>query len=169
VPMSIRSSALAALLLSMPCLGALLPRAIAQEPPAPQGDPEAATAFSEEETLAKLRALLAGREQEPAEEVFDSIEVLAGVPAGRLLRIMELGYSRSLGVTCTHCHDPKNFASNDKPEKRTARRMVRMVEKLNRELLPAAVEVEGAEPIVNCTTCHRGQKKPALRLEAPGG
>ncbi|MCB9379031.1 MAG: c-type cytochrome [Holophagales bacterium] len=164
--MSVRSSSLVASLLLTPCLGALLSGAAAQEPPAPQ---EAARPFSEEETLGKLRELLAGREREPAEEVFDSIEVLQGVPAGRLLKIMELGYSRSLGVTCTHCHDPKNFASDDKPEKRTARRMARLVEKLNGELLPAAVEVEGAEPTVNCTTCHRGQKKPALRLEARDG
>lgn len=127
--------------------------------------PEPAAAFSEEAALAKLRGLLEGRESEPAEEVFESIEVLRGVPAGRLLSIMELGYSRSLGVTCTHCHDPKNYAANGKPAKRTARRMARLVERLNRELLPEAVTTEGSEPTVNCTTCHRGEKRPALRLE----
>lgn len=126
---------------------------------------EAQAAFSEEAALAKLRGLLEGRESEPAEEVFESIEVLRGVPAGRLLSIMELGYSRSLGVTCTHCHDPKNYAANGKPAKRTARRMARLVERLNRELLPEAVTTEGSELTVNCTTCHRGEKRPALRLE----
>lgn len=129
----------------------------------------APTEFSESEVLTKLRGLIAGREEEPAEEVFDSIEVLEGVPAGRLLKIMELGYSRSLGVTCTHCHDPKNFASDEKAEKRTARGMARLVARLNGELLPAIVESEGGEPTVNCTTCHRGEKKPALRLGATGG
>jgi len=145
----------------------LLPGVRAEEPPPPT--PAAAAAFSQEETLARLRGLIAGREEEPAEEVFDSIEVLEGVPAGRLLRIMELGYSRSLGVTCTHCHDPKNFASDEKAEKWTARGMARLVARLNGELLPAIVESEGGEPTVNCTTCHRGEKKPALRLGATGG
>jgi len=164
--MSVRSRWLVALLLS-PLTWTLLPGARAEEPPpaAPAVEPT----FSQEETLAKLRGLIAGREEEPAEAVFDSIEVLAGVPAGRLLRVMELGYSRSLGVTCTHCHDPKNFASDEKPEKRTARGMARLVARLNGELLPAAVETEGSEPTVNCTTCHRGEKKPALRLAPSGG
>jgi hypothetical protein len=44
--------------------------------------------------------------------------------------------------------------------------MWRLVGTLNNELLP---KVKGLDPdhkpIVNCTTCHRGQIKPALNLE----
>src|SRR5262245_11025189 len=47
---------------------------------------------------------IAGRENEPAEKVFKNIQWLKSTPAGRFLRIMNGGYSRALGVACTHCH-----------------------------------------------------------------
>jgi hypothetical protein len=35
---------------------------------------------------------------------------------------------------------------------------------LNREILPAIPNLKGPQPIVNCTTCHRGNTKPALNM-----
>src|SRR5678815_841638 len=60
--------------------------------------------FDQAQKLAELTKQIAGKENLPAEQVFKNIQILKGIPAGRLLRIMELGYSRSLGVNCTHCH-----------------------------------------------------------------
>ena len=58
--------------------------------PSPQTD----TTFDQAAALAELRKAIAGKEQAPAETVFKNIQLFKGMPAGRVLRIMELGYSR---------------------------------------------------------------------------
>ena len=90
--------------------------------------------------------------------------MLNAMPAGRLLRVMELGYAKSLGVDCTHCHVPGQWEKEDKPTKQIARDMAAMVTSINKELLPKIKNLKSPEPGVNCTTCHRGQVKPALNL-----
>ena len=35
---------------------------------------------------------------------------------------------------------------------------------LNTELLPKIKNLKSEHPVVNCTTCHRGQVKPATNL-----
>jgi Photosynthetic reaction centre cytochrome C subunit len=121
--------------------------------------------FDEAKALADLRKEIAGKENEPAGKVFMDIDVMQNVNAGQLLAIMEKGYARSLGVTCTHCHIPGQWESNEKKEKEAARGMIRMNATINNELLP---KVRGLDtdhkPLVNCTTCHRGQVRPALQL-----
>ena len=72
--------------------------------------------FDQKAALAKLREQIKGREKEPAEKVFKNIKSFEGVPAGRLLAIMEFGYARSLGVDCTHCHVPEKWESEDKTD-----------------------------------------------------
>jgi hypothetical protein len=121
--------------------------------------------FDEAKALADLRKEIAGKENEPAGKVFMDIDVMQGVTAGKLLAIMEKGYARSLGVSCDHCHVPGQWESNEKKEKEAARGMIRMNATINNELLP---KVRGLDtdhkPLVNCTTCHRGQVRPALQL-----
>ncbi|MBI3886230.1 MAG: c-type cytochrome [Opitutae bacterium] len=112
----------------------------------------------------EIRVQIAGHEQEPAETVFKDIVTLKGVPAGRLLAIMNAGYSQSLGVSCTHCHTANEWDRSDKPQKEITREMSRMVERINRELLPAIRHLDSEQPVVNCTTCHRGEVKPATTL-----
>lgn len=107
---------------------------------------------------------IAGRENEPAESVFTNIRSLTGVRAGNLPNIMNMGYSRSLGVSCTHCHVTSEWASDAKPQKQVARDMAAMVRAINGELLPRIANLSSARPVVNCTTCHRGNIKPALNL-----
>ena len=123
--------------------------------------------FNQEDALAKLREQIKGREKEPAEKIFKNIQTLKGVPAGNLLKVMELGYSRSLGVNCTHCHAPERWESEVKPTKQIAREMVAMTATINAQLLKNIKNLSGANPIVNCTTCHRGQITPALNLPMP--
>ena len=126
--------------------------------------PTPAAEFNQAEAIAKLKAQIKGKEQEPAEKVFKNIQTLKGVPAGRLLAIMEFGYARSLGVNCTHCHTPEKWETEDKTQKQTARDMAAMVAKINGELLKNIKNLKSENPIVNCTTCHRGEIKPALNL-----
>ena len=107
---------------------------------------------------------IAGRENAPAESVFKNIRLLKGVPAGRLPRIMNFGFGRSLGVRCRHCHVEAHWDAEDKPQKQIARDMSEMLHTINTELLPKVKNLKSEHPTVNCTTCHRGAVKPALNL-----
>ena len=127
----------------------------------------AAVEFDQKAALAKLREQIKGREKEPASAVFKNIQAMKDRPAGQLLAVMEFGYSRSLGVTCTHCHVPEKWESEDKPTKQVARDMSAMVGRINGEMLKGIKNLKSASPTINCTTCHRGQVVPALNLPMP--
>ena len=120
--------------------------------------------FDQGQALAELRKAIVGKEDELAVDVFMNIKQYKGVTADRLLRIMEFGFSRSLGVTCTHCHIPGEWESDEKGAKETARAMSVMVSAINNEYLKNITTLNSANPSVNCTTCHRGQKRPALEM-----
>jgi len=120
--------------------------------------------FDQAQKIAEIMKQIAGKEDQPAEQVFKNIQMFKGMPAARLVRIMELGYSRSLGVNCTHCHVVDQWDKGDKPTKPIAREMAKMVQTINNDLLKNIKNLKGPNPIVNCTTCHRGQTKPALNL-----
>jgi hypothetical protein len=123
--------------------------------------------FDQKAAIAKLRERIKGREQEPASAVFKNIQILKTVPAGRLLGVMEIGFARSLGVDCTHCHVPDKWESEEKTQKQTARDMWAMMGKINGELLKNIKNLKSETPTINCTTCHRGEVKPALNLPMP--
>lgn len=120
--------------------------------------------FNQQQALEALRKQIAGKEQQPASEVFKNITLYKNMPAARLLLVMEMGFARSLGVDCTHCHLPGEWEKEDKPTKQIARDMSAMTTTINRELLPKIKNLKSETPIVNCTTCHRGQVKPAQNL-----
>ena len=74
---------------------------------------------------------------------------------------MNGGYSRALGVRCTHCHVERDFASDEKREKRAAREMAAMHWSINQTL----AKMENLEPapderLIDCATCHRGRVDP---------
>lgn len=131
---------------------------------APTPTPAPSQAFDQAAALAKLREQIKGKETETADKVFRNIQTLKTVPAGRLLAMMEMGFSRSLGVNCTHCHAPDKWETEDKPQKQVAREMFAMMGRINGELLKSVKNLKSASPTVNCTTCHRGEIKPALNL-----
>src|SRR4029077_18526803 len=87
--------------------------------------PEAIKQFNDEQ-VAALSKQIAGKEGQPAEAVFKNIKILNGVPAGNLLKIMQMGYSRALGVSCAHCHVTGQWEKDDKPAKPIARDMSKM-------------------------------------------
>ncbi|HRI02198.1 MAG TPA: c-type cytochrome [Pyrinomonadaceae bacterium] len=123
--------------------------------------------FDQKAALAKLREQIKGKEKEPSSTVFKNIQTMKDRPAAQLLAVMEFGYSRSLGVTCTHCHVADKWESEDKPTKQVAREMSTMVGKINGEMLKGIKNLKSASPTINCTTCHRGQVVPALNLPTP--
>jgi photosynthetic reaction center cytochrome c subunit len=110
----------------------------------------------------EVSARIAGRETDSAGAVFKNVKQLTGVPARQLLVIMNIGYARALGVTCTHCHDENDFASDEKRPKRAAREMAVMHRMINGEL--RKMENLATPPTqnrsINCSTCHRGKVNP---------
>ena len=72
-----------------------------------------------------------------------------------------------LGVKCGFCHVQGDFASDAKPEKETARKMIVMTRDINAHFQGATTEM------VACYTCHRGATEPltappAAAAGAPG-
>lgn len=111
---------------------------------------------------------------------FKNLKVLPNnTPHDELVAIMR-GYSRALGVKCDHCHaasaDPKghlDFASDAKPEKATARLMMRMVDSINGQYIVRLDKGSDHADRVACITCHRGKAIPegeaAAESKPPAG
>jgi hypothetical protein len=133
-----------------------------------QGEPSTPEAIQQlnDEKVAEVSKQIAGKEDKPSEVVFKNIKILNGIPAGHLLGIMRIGFSRSLGVSCAHCHVPGQWEKDDKPAKQISRDMWGMSRTINNDLLKNISGIKERNPIVNCTTCHRGQLKPALNMDA---
>lgn len=78
------------------------------------------------------------------------------------------GFTAALGVECSFCHaeNPQthrlDFASDAKPEKTTARTMIRMVNEINSKYLSTIHDPDAsqADKTVSCGTCHRGYPMP---------
>ena len=115
--------------------------------------------------VAAVMEMIKGKEKMPVDSVFKNLKLFRGMPAENLLRIMDKGWSRALGVSCGHCHSTTDWASDEKTQKETARAMAKMNGRINNELLKEMPGLKSTNPIVNCTTCHRGQVKPALNID----
>lgn len=63
------------------------------------------------------------------------------------------GSGASLGVRCEFCHVEHAFERDDKPAKRTARRMIEMTSAINAKQF-------GGRQVVTCYSCHRGSPDP---------
>jgi hypothetical protein len=111
---------------------------------------------------------IAGRENQPAESVFKNIKIMKGFPAGRVVNIMNMGFGRSLGVSCGFCHVPGKWDLDDKEEKNTARLMWAMVGTIDRDYIAKVVTPNNRPPQqVNCFTCHRGNMRPPQQEGGP--
>jgi len=102
-----------------------------------------------------------GTEQKPlmAEDVFKNIQVLRGIPVNEFMGTMGF-FSASLSLNCTDCHVSESSDSwaryaDDTPRKQTARRMVVMMNAINK------ADFGGAR-MVTCYTCHRGGNRPEI-------
>lgn len=161
------SSVLAfALLMLFSSFRTAVPEAAAQQAtPTPTPAATASPVVDNAAAIAALREQIKGKEQLPSTEVFKNIQTpfIKSLPAGRVLAVMENGYARSLGVSCAHCHVPNKWESDENLNKQIARDMAAMMARINGELLKNIKNLP-QNPTVNCTTCHRGQVKPALNL-----
>lgn len=115
-------------------------------------------------TLALLISTVASAQpadQRPkmAEDVFKNIQVLKGIPVNEFMDTMGF-FAAATGLNCTGCHvaeslqDLEKFAE-DVPRKRTARRMIAMVQGINKANF-------GGRRALTCYTCHRGTQVPEV-------
>ena len=99
--------------------------------------------------------------QTPTPTVVDSptVKVLTGLLAQQFQEEMNL-ITQALGVTCNTCHVRGNFASEEKPEKLTARRMLEMTKAINKQFFPDHKPKAGESVLgrVTCYTCHQGEQ-----------
>jgi photosynthetic reaction center cytochrome c subunit len=102
-----------------------------------------------------------GQEQKPqlAEDAFKNIQVLRGISVDQFLGTMGF-FAASLSLNCTDCHTAESGGSwaryaDDTALKNTARRMVVMVNAINKADF-------GGERKVTCYTCHRGSQRPEV-------
>jgi len=105
-----------------------------------------------------------GKEKLPADSVFKNIKVIKGassVSAEHFLWMMNWGWSAELGVSCSHCHVPGKWESDELLTKDIARGMWLMRVKINSEILPGITGMNyDKDPAVSCITCHRGKAIP---------
>ena len=94
-----------------------------------------------------------------AEQYFKNVTALKGVPVNQFMSTMGF-FSASLGENCTYCHIPEsagNWAryADDNETKQTARKMIVMVNALNKTYF-------GGKREVTCYSCHRGLDRPKV-------
>jgi photosynthetic reaction center cytochrome c subunit len=121
------------------------------------------------DSLEKLRAVyvaqimreIAGKENQPAEQVFKNVQVLKGITAAELVHKMDKEYATPLSWNCTNCHrlaNQGNWASDTATDKKRARFMQQMTNDINLVTLPKLYPKD--TPKVTCATCHRGYNEP---------
>jgi len=106
-------------------------------------------------SLVHAQAAPSDMEGKTAEQFFKNIQVLQGTPADQLIQSMHL-IKGALGVDCQYCHVSPAFdqaQKDDKPPKQVARKMITMVQDLNKKSF-------GGRQVVTCYTCHRGSTTP---------
>src|SRR5205085_142221 len=95
--------------------------------------------------------------QPPAEQVFQNIQVLKGVPADEFLGSMGF-IANALSVNCTYCHVGEGGGGWDEYAKDTdkkvmARKMMVMMNTINKTYFNGTRRV-------TCVSCHNGNNRP---------
>src|ERR1700693_4812060 len=88
-----------------------------------------------------------------AGEAFKNVEVLTDVPADQLIPSMRY-ITFALGVRCEYCHVEGHFESDEKPTKKRARGMMKMMFAIDNQYF-------SGHRAVTCYTCHRGAAQAA--------
>jgi len=92
------------------------------------------------------------------EDVFKNVQALKGIGVDDFMLTMGI-MSAAVGSDCVGCHPSAGTTdvdwALDTPRKRTARRMVQMVQGINRDNF-------NGRQVVTCWTCHRGRDRPVV-------
>jgi hypothetical protein len=83
-------------------------------------------------------------------------------------------FNDALGVKCDFCHAPSkepgghpDFASDEKGEKKIAREMMKMTNKINKKFFHGKTKLGDKDALlaVGCATCHHGSPHPEFEKE----
>jgi hypothetical protein len=108
---------------------------------------------------------------------FTNLQVLPKDIEPKALVLLMKSFAQGLGVRCEHCHVGEgndlskfDFATDEKPTKATARKMLRMMITINDEMLAGVGDppAPGTRK-VTCYTCHHGSTKPLTERPEGGG
>jgi hypothetical protein len=119
----------------------------------------------EEERLKYMNEVLEsikGKEKMNTDSVFKNIQLFKGTKkftAEHFLLMMDLGWGKGLGVSCTYCHVPGKWESDEKPAKQIARGMYGIRQMVN-DKLKTIKGLQSGQPLINCGTCHNGEPIP---------
>jgi hypothetical protein len=94
-----------------------------------------------------------------AEQVFKNVQLLKGISVKEFMETMGF-FAAATNKTCTTCHGDESAGSweryaDDPPQKQTARKMMIMVDALNRSYF-------GGKREVTCYSCHRNAERPRI-------
>jgi hypothetical protein len=93
-----------------------------------------------------------------SDEAFKNVQVLKGIPVDDFMGTMGV-MCAALAFDCSDCHDAAGTDrvdwAADTPRKRTARRMVTMMQGINRDNF-------NGRQVVTCWTCHRNRDRPLV-------
>jgi hypothetical protein len=111
-------------------------------------------------TVCVLGAAVARGQAPPvqmSEQAFKDVRLLRGIPVKEFMETMGF-FSASLALNCSDCHGEASGSSwanyaLDSPLKTTSRRMINMVNAINKANF-------GGAPVITCYTCHRGSQRP---------
>ena len=106
--------------------------------------------------IESLKRDIAGKENWPADSLYENVKVLKTLSAERFLGVMDR-WGQALGVGCDHCHVKNEWASEVKPEKAVTRQMIELTTRINKDLKSIGGIEEAS---VSCYTCHRGEVTP---------
>jgi hypothetical protein len=85
-----------------------------------------------------------------------NVKLLGDMPVSQFIPVMNY-FAASMGRRCNFCHVNNNgqwdYAADTKPEKNTAREMIKMVLDVNKTTFKGTLQV-------SCYTCHRGRNQP---------
>src|SRR3989442_7007299 len=100
-----------------------------------------------------------GQRPQMAEDIFKNVQILKGIPVDEFMDTMGM-FSASTGMNCVECHASDSTTTWDKfasdtPLKQTARKMLLMVNIINKD------NFKGVRS-VTCYTCHQGIQKPRV-------
>ncbi|MBI3718419.1 MAG: c-type cytochrome [Sphingobacteriales bacterium] len=115
-----------------------------------------------EKYFKEVMAVIKDRKDLGCDSVFSNIKTFTGtqkVKAEHMLWIMSY-WGEALGVSCTHCHNPANWASDEKQTKQIARDMYQLRVTVNEDILKNIKGLQSKTPRINCGTCHQGHILP---------
>jgi hypothetical protein len=87
-----------------------------------------------------------------------NLQVLPKTTTKDQVKAIMRAQAKELDVECDHCHNVPDMASDENPNKKVARQMMKMTAEINEKWIKGMKEAEKNQ--VTCGTCHRGHEEP---------